>query len=213
MANLEFEYPVVYFDWQEKDFIEGVMAYRAGKPNIKIASLEKDGEICLHDEAWIVGYRDADEDQNESVTCEILGIDKPETSPKDLFNMALEHTLILQRKRLRTEKLEKDFKTALEVLEKLKSPNGWGMGEVKLPGSLRERVPVKQLSEYNDIDGTIMTLNDDHGAILRVRFGRKYGGVESVSIAGKLPSKATREFDHDKLKNALKNIASNDEKH
>ena len=98
MANFEFNYPVVYFDWQEEHFTEGVVAFRAGLPNHKENLLDRDN-LCMLNEAWIVGYRDAEEDYCECVTCNHMGMTRTETPPKELFRMAVRHTQSLQRKR------------------------------------------------------------------------------------------------------------------
>lgn len=98
MANFEFNYPVVYFDWQEESFIEGVLAFRADLPNHKENLLDKDN-LCMYDEAWIVGYRDAEEDHSEFATCSHMGMTRVETPPKELFRRSLSHTQNLQRKR------------------------------------------------------------------------------------------------------------------
>lgn len=98
MANFEFNYPVVYFDWQEEHFIEGVLAFRTGLPNNKENLLDQDN-LCMLNEAWIVGYRDAEEDHSECATLHHMGITRDETTPKELFGMALMHTKNLQRRR------------------------------------------------------------------------------------------------------------------
>ena len=99
MANFEFDYPVVYFDWQEERFTEGVLAFRAGLPNHLENLLNKDDDLCMLLEAWIVGYSSAEEDHDDNVVCFHLGISKPESSAKELFQMALMHTKNLQRRR------------------------------------------------------------------------------------------------------------------
>ena len=98
MIEFEFNYPVVHFDWQEESFIEGVIAFRSGLPNYKENLLDQDNH-CVLNEAWVVGYRDAEEDDSESATCHHLCIIRPENTPKELFRMALKHTQNLQRKK------------------------------------------------------------------------------------------------------------------
>lgn len=91
MAKFEFSYPVVYFDWQEEHFTEGVIAFRAGLPNYKANLLDQDN-LCVLKEAWMVGYRDAEDDHSEGASLHHMGITRDETSPKALFRMALRHT-------------------------------------------------------------------------------------------------------------------------
>lgn len=87
------------------------------------------------------------------------------------------------------------YALACEALKKANSPQGWGIGNVKTPGLLRERYPVKELSQE---DLPYLTLNDNQGEIIKVSFGEY--GVSSISFPNSLSRPNRDGFDHDKLK-------------
>lgn len=96
------------------------------------------------------------------------------------------------------ELIQQHFDLAMKAFNATLTREGWGTGNVKVPGLLRERLPLIEFSSYCSNDPLLVLLKDVGGEIMFARI--ESDCVFAIGFPDNLIKPVTKAFNHEKMK-------------